>query len=77
MVRYHNTRFVPASYKDFDVELKKASEKLGFCLLRMQHAVEAKLVKAVHLHRKKSKKIRGENYTLPEIVLTSHIIKFA
>ena len=78
MVRWHNTSFIgTAFFNNFKEELRKASKKLGFSLIMMQEAIDSKLVKFVHLQRKKSKKIRGEKYTTPDIIITSHIIKFA
>ena len=78
MVRWHNTRFLEVCFfNNFDEQLRKSSIILGFNEVSMNLAIDSKLVKAVHLQRKKSKKIRGERYTLPEIIVTSHIIKFA
>lgn len=78
-VKYHNYNFWEGGVRVFTKPptLFDHSKTLGFNLLRMESALDAKLVKLAHLQRKKGKKIRGEVYTSPEIQVQSHMIKFA
>lgn len=78
MVNYHNFNFGSSVVKfEHPMTMEKKSEKLGFSEYSMERAIKAKLVKQVHLQRKKSKKIRGEGFTSPDIQVQSHIIRFA
>lgn len=78
MVDYHNLNFGSSIIKfEHPMTMEKKSEKLNLDFIDMEQAIKSKLVKQVHLQRKKSKKIRGKEFTSPEIQVQSHIIRFA